>query len=96
MWVDDGDVVVAQFPVGRSNFWLADEPPEHKNFRPGTLGGASTSMVLVFDDPDAVLQAGCRRGRPSCLAVEDQPYHGRVSRIVDPFGHYWEIGKSLA
>ena len=62
LWVDDGDVVVAQFPVGRSNFWLADEPPEHKNFSPGTLGGASTSMVLVFDDPDAVFKQAVAAG----------------------------------
>jgi PhnB protein len=28
--------------------------------------------------------------------VEDQPYGWRVGRIVDPFGHHWEIGKPLS
>ena len=32
--VDDGDAVVAQLSAGRSNFWLADESPEHKNSVP--------------------------------------------------------------
>jgi PhnB protein len=27
--------------------------------------------------------------------VEDQPYGWRVGRVVDPFGHHWEIGKPL-
>ena len=28
--------------------------------------------------------------------VADQPYGWRVGRIVDPYGHHWEIGKPLA
>lgn len=52
-------------------------------------------MVLVFDDPAAVFEravAGAQVG----LAVEDQPYHWRFGRVVDPFGRHWEIGKPLA
>jgi PhnB protein len=26
----------------------------------------------------------------------DQPYGWRVGRVVDPFGHHWEIGKPLS
>ena len=27
--------------------------------------------------------------------MENQPHGWRVGRIVDPFGHHWEIGKPL-
>ena len=27
--------------------------------------------------------------------VADQSYRWRVGRVVDPFGHHWEIGKPL-
>ena len=54
--------VVAQLVVETAKFWVADESPEHKNFSPGTLGGASTSMVLVFDDPDAVFKQAVAAG----------------------------------
>jgi PhnB protein len=27
--------------------------------------------------------------------VADQEYGWRVGRVVDPFGHHWEIGKPL-
>ena len=93
--VDDGDAVVAQLSIGRSNFWLADESPEHKNFSPETLGGSTTRMVLLVDDPDAVFAQAVAAGAQIVWRVEDQPYRWRVGRVVDPFGHHWEIGKPL-
>ena len=54
--------VVAQLAVGTSDFWVADESPEYKNFSPESLGGATTRMVLTVDDPDGVFANG-RRGR---------------------------------
>jgi PhnB protein len=27
--------------------------------------------------------------------MQDQPYQWRVGRMVDPFGHHWEIGRPL-
>lgn len=69
--VDDGDAVVAQLSVGRSNFWLADESPEHKNFSPETLGGSTTRMVLLVDDPDAVFAQAVAAGAQVVWRVED-------------------------
>jgi len=51
---NDGSVV-AQLSVGSSDFWVADESPEHLNFSPESLGGATTRMVMVAADPDAAL-----------------------------------------
>lgn len=90
-----GDVV-AQLAVGESEFWLADESPENKNFSPESLGGATTRMVMVVDDPDAVFALALKAGATSVWPVEDQPYGWRVGRAVDPFGHHWEIGKPLS
>jgi len=92
---DDNGSVVAQLSVGKSDFWVADESPEHKNFSPETLGGATTRMVLTVDDPDAVFAEAVAAGAKVVWPVEDQPYHWRVGRVVDPFGHHWEIGKPL-
>jgi uncharacterized glyoxalase superfamily protein PhnB len=44
----------------------------------------------------AVSRAGSCGGRYVVWPVTDQAYGGRVGRIVDPFGHHWEIGKPLA
>jgi PhnB protein len=87
--------VVARLAVGASEFWVADESPEHKNFSPETLGGATARMVLTVDDPDAAYAQAVAAGAIEVAPVEDQEYGWRVGRIMDPFGHHWEIAKPL-
>jgi len=87
--------IVAQLAVGASDFWVADESPEHKNFSPETLGGATTRMVLTVDDPDALYAQAVAAGAAEVRPVQDQDYGWRVGRVVDPFGHHWEIGRPL-
>jgi len=91
----EGGAVVAQLSVGEAHFWLADESPEHFNFSPQSLGGGTVRMVMAVDDPDAVFQRAVAAGATVVWPVEDQPYGWRVGRIVDPFGHHWEIAKPL-
>ena len=88
--------VVAQLSVGQSEFWVADESPEHKNFSPESLGGATVRMVMVVADPDAAFARAVKAGATVVWPVEDKEYGWRVGRVVDPFGHHWEIGKPLA
>ena len=91
----DGGAVVAQLAVGGAGFWVADESPEHLNFSPESLGGGSVRMVMVVEDPDAVFDRAIAAGATVVSPVSDQPYGWRVGRVVDPFGHHWEIGKPL-
>ena len=91
---DAGDVV-AQLAVGDAGFWVADESPENKNFSPESLNGSSARMVMVVDDPDAVFARALQAGATAVWPVADQEYGWRVGRLVDPFGHHWEIGKPL-
>jgi len=88
--------VVAHLAVGVSDFWVADESPEHKNFSPETLGGATTRMILTVDDPDRVYAHAIAAGASEVSVVEDKEYGWRVGRVRDPFGHHWEIGKPLS
>jgi len=92
---DPNGAVVAQLAVGQSYFWLADESPEHFNFSPETLGGGTSRMVLIVEDPDTTFKQAVAAGAKVVWPVADQPYGWRVGRIVDPFGHHWEIGKPL-
>lgn len=92
---DPGAAIVAQLAVDGAVFWVADESPEHKNFSPETLGGGTVRMVLVVDDPDALFARALEAGAAVVWPVDDQPYGWRVGRVVDPYGHSWEIGKPL-
>ena len=87
--------VVAQLSVGGAEFWIADESPEHLNFSPDSLGGASARMVMTVEDPDAAFARALTAGATVIWPVDDQPYGWRVGRVADPFGHHWEIGTPL-
>jgi len=90
----DGSVV-AQLSIGQSNFWLADESAPHQNFSPQTLGGSTTRMILITDDPHAAFDRAVAAEASSVCPVRDEDYGWRIGRVVDPFGHHWEIGKPL-
>jgi PhnB protein len=88
----DLDEVVAQLAVGNSLFWVEDESPPHRNFSPETVGGATARMLLIVDDPRAVLERAVAAGASEISPVSEE--HGwEMGRIDDPFGHRWEIGK---
>jgi PhnB protein len=90
---DDG-TAVAQLAVSGAEFWVADESPAHLNFSPESLGGCSVRMLLVVEDPDAVCRRAIAAGARQVVPVAEG--HGwRLGRILDPFGHHWEIGRRV-
>ena len=90
----DGSVV-ARLSVDGAEFWVADESPEHKNFSPETLGGGTTRMIFVVDEPDAAFARAVSVGATVVHEMGDE-YGWRLGRVMDPFGHHWEIGKPLS
>jgi PhnB protein len=90
---EDGSVI-AQLCVDGADFWLADESPQHQNFSPESLGGGSVRVILTIADPDAAFARAITAGATVVFPVENQ-YGWRIGRVVDPFGHHWEIGKPL-
>jgi PhnB protein len=92
---DDGSgSVVAKLSVGTAEFWVADESPEHLNFSPETIGGGSVRMVMTVENPDSAFERSIAAGATIVWPVHNE-YGWRIGRIVDPFGHHWEIGKPL-
>jgi PhnB protein len=86
--------VVARLAVDEAEFWVADESPEHQNFSPETLNGGTVRMVMIVDDPDAAFARAIAAGATEVWSVANR-YGWRLGRIVDPFGHHWEMGKPL-
>jgi len=87
--------VVARLSVETAEFWVADESPQHFNFSPESLGGGSVRMVMIVEDPDAAFAKAVAAGAKIVVPVENN-YGWRLGRIVDPFGHHWEIGKPVS
>jgi PhnB protein len=86
--------VVARLSVEGAEFWLADESPEHGNFSPETVNGSTTRMILTVPDPDAMFAKAVAAGAKVVVEVKED-YGWRLGRVVDPFGHHWEIGHPL-
>lgn len=87
--------VVAKLSVDGAEFWVGDESPEHFNFSPESLGGATIRIILTVADPDAVFQLALAAGAKEVYPIGEE--HGwRIGRVVDPFGHHWEVGHPLA
>jgi PhnB protein len=89
----DGDVV-ARLSVDGAEFWLGDESPEQGSVSPESGGGPKVRMILTVPDPDAVFAQALNAGASEVNPVSEE--HGwRVGRLVDPFGHHWEIGRPI-
>ncbi len=92
---DEKGEVVARLSVDGAEFWLSGESPQHANFSPESLGGGSVRMILTVEDPDAMFARAVTAGARVVSPVSNR--HGwRFGRVVDPFGHHWEIGKPLS
>jgi PhnB protein len=91
---DAHEEVVAQLSLGSSTFWVSDESPQNRHYSPESLGGSTVRLLLVAQDPEAVIERALALGATEIARVEKQ--HGwLLGRIEDPFGHHWEIGKPL-
>jgi PhnB protein len=90
---DPGGGVVAKLSVHGAEFWLSADAPEERDQGPESLGGR-IRMILTVADPDAVFAHAVKAGASEVFPVGED--HGwRLGRIVDPFGHHWEIGRPL-
>ena len=89
----DGNVV-SRLSIDGAEFWLGDESPEHSNFSPDALGGGTVRMILTIADPDTIFAQALEAGATEIFPVGED-YGWRLGRLVDPFGHHWEIGHQL-
>ena len=87
--------VVARLSANGAEFWVADESPKHDNFSPESLGGGTVRMVMTVENPDAAFARAIAAGATEVWPVHNE-YGWRLGRLVDPFGHHWEIGKPLS
>ena len=65
-----------------------------KRLSPRSIDGATSRTLLAVEDPDSVMRQAVAAGATETSPVTNG--HGwRLGRIVDPFGHEWEIGVPL-
>ena len=92
--VGEGDDIVAQLGVGDAAFWVAPTSTQMKRLSPRAIDGATSRTLLVVEDPEIVVRQAVAAGATESSPVRNE--HGwLLGRIIDPFGHEWEIGVPL-
>ena len=85
---------LAQLDVDGAVFWVAAADPNRHRLSPPAAGGTTGRTLLVVDDPDEFQARAVAAGATQTSAVTEE-HAWRVGRVVDPFGHEWEIGRHL-
>ena len=86
---EDGSVV-DRLSIEGAEFWLSEQSPE--SLSPEFPGGGSIRMILTVNYPDAIFIKILEAGASEIFPVGEE--HGwRLGRLVDPYGHHWEIGR---
>lgn len=91
MLMADGKVGHAEILIGAAPVMLADEFPEMGMVSPIALGGSPVALLLYVGDVDAFFATAVTAGATVVSPVQDQFYGDRSGKLVDPFGHIWNI-----
>ena len=86
-----GTIAHAELEIGGSILILADPFPQSTSKPPKELGGTSVGVFMYVDDVDAVVQRAVDAGATVTMPVDDIFWGDRYGKVVDPFGHEWEI-----
>lgn len=86
--------LTAELSVEGAMFCVGDEEPAFNNLSPESIGGSPVRIVLVVSDPDAVFSRALEAGATQvCPVTTEESW--KIGKLVDPFGHIWEIGHPL-
>jgi PhnB protein len=87
----DGRIGHAEIQIEGARIMLADEFPEHGILGPQSLGGTSVGLHLTVPDVDALAERAVAAGATLAKPVQDEFYGERGGKLVDPFGHVWQV-----
>src|SRR4051812_8687417 len=87
----DGKVGHASMTIGDSQFMLADDFPQSPYRPPSREGGSAVGLYLYVEDVDTVYQRAVDAGATAQTPPENMFWGDRWGRLIDPFGHIWEL-----
>ena len=86
--------LTSRIGIEGAEFWLGDEESEFNNFSPDTIGGSPVRIILTVSDPDTIFTRALEAGATQICPVTTEEFW-RIGKMMDPFGHIWEIGHPL-
>jgi uncharacterized glyoxalase superfamily protein PhnB len=87
----DNKVMHAELQIGDSRLMLADESPWSSGRSPSALTGTTGSLLIYTEDVDALYAQAIAAGCKPLMPPADMFWGDRYGKVVDPFGHEWEL-----
>jgi len=89
---DGHGVMHAEIKIGNSMIMIVDEMPGMtKCVSPQQLGGSTMGLTIYCEDTDALYQRAIDAGATDWMKPCDMFWGDRYSKVIDPFGHVWEM-----
>lgn len=76
-----GKVGHAEIQIGGAKIMLSDEFPEWGCLSPSSIGGSATSVLIYFEDVDAVVERAVAGGAKVLQPATDQFYGDRAANL---------------
>jgi PhnB protein len=91
---DPGGGVVSRLSIDGGEFWISGDGSDSSSNLGEGGAGPNVRMIWTVADPDTAFARALAAGASEVFPVSEG-YGWRVGRLVDPFGHHWEIGHPL-
>jgi PhnB protein len=85
-----GALQVAELFVNGARFWVQHDPDLPAGLDPGR----AVRMIVTVIDPDTAFARALDAGAVELSGVHDGS-GWRTGRLVDPFGHQWELARRI-
>lgn len=83
-----GELQVGELFVDGARFWVQRDPDLPAGLDPAR----AVRMILTVADPDGAFQRAVEAGATPIVGVHEED-GWRTGRLVDPFGHQWELAR---
>ena len=95
---DGTKLLHAEFKIGKSLLYLADDFPEFgsKPRSPKALGGTPVNIHQYSADTDAAIKRAADAGATVVMPAPDMFWGDRFGKVQDPFGHEWSFATHIS
>ncbi len=86
----DGKIMHAELQIGDSMIFLADESPG-MSAAPTQGAPPSQAVYMYVPNVDATYDQAVAAGCQGAMPVSDMFWGDRFGKVIDPFGHHWNL-----
>jgi PhnB protein len=91
MPMPDGKIAHAELQIGDSVVMLSDMFEQSQGKTPKQAGGTTVGLFMYVEDVDEVFKQAIDAGATGTEEPQDMFWGDRFGRVIDPFGHEWQI-----